>query len=367
MTTENGRHALVIGGSMTGLLTAQVLTRYFERVTILERDQLPTDPEHRQGVPQSRHLHVLLAKGAQVIESLFPGLLGELTKAGAFSFDLSSDALVRMRGHWMPRHELGVTGLNCSRVLLEGTIRQRLLAQPQVSICQGADVTTLLTDETQHQVIGVGLSWRRHAQHKGSDKIMADFVVDATGRQSRAPQWLSELGYETPQETVVNPHMGYASRRYKGIAADWQMLFVFAEPPDKPKGGAILKEEGDTWVATVVGFSKVYPPTDEEGFMAFAQEVAPELYQVLQQAEPISPISGYRRTENRWRHYERLSRWPENFVVMGDAACAFNPIYGQGMTAAAIGAEALDGLLQQRHGNTDRVSAPDAKAAYHSY
>jgi 2-polyprenyl-6-methoxyphenol hydroxylase-like FAD-dependent oxidoreductase len=178
--------------------------------------------------------------------------------------------------------------------------------------------------------------------------IDADLVVDASGRGSRAPQWLEQCGFRPPRETSVNAFLGYASRLYRpapDAARWWKGMYVQAAPPDHPRVGVILPVEGDLWHVTIGGAERQYPPADDSGFLEFARSLrTPFLHDAIRSAEPCSPIWSTRSTENRRRHYERL-RLPEGFVVAGDAACAFNPVYGQGMTTAAIGAEVLGACL----------------------
>jgi 2-polyprenyl-6-methoxyphenol hydroxylase-like FAD-dependent oxidoreductase len=175
--------------------------------------------------------------------------------------------------------------------------------------------------------------------------------VDASGRNSNASKWLNALGYAPPEETHINSHLGYASRIYERpewFDGDWKGLNVQAAPPLVTRGGALLPLEGNRWMVTLSGLGGDYPPTDEEGFMKFARSLrTPILYEAIKDAEPIGAISGYRDTENRRRHYEKLFRQPSNFLVTGDAACAFNPIYAQGMTSAALGAEVLEECLRK--------------------
>jgi 2-polyprenyl-6-methoxyphenol hydroxylase-like FAD-dependent oxidoreductase len=195
-------------------------------------------------------------------------------------------------------------------------------------------------------------------------EVGADLVVDASGRGSRAPDWLAALGYPRPPETTVKAFLGYASRWYTtppGWTADWQVLTVVATPPAGKRGGIIQTIDGHQWVVTLAGAARDHPPTDEEGFRTFARSLpSPELYQAIQQAEPISPIRGDRRTENRLRHYDRPGRWPAGFLVLGDAVCSLNPVYAQGMTVAALGALVLDRSLRRA---ADRFSTGSAVPA----
>ncbi len=188
--------------------------------------------------------------------------------------------------------------------------------------------------------------------------LLAALVVDASGRASRAPQWLRELGYTPPAETTINSLLGYASRWYhrpEEQSADRQGILINPRAPHQPRAGVLYPVEGQRWVVTLIGIGGIYPPTDEAGFLEFARALDdPAVYAAIKTAEPLTPIYGYRRTENRVRHYERLAAMPEGFVLLGDAVCAFNPVYGQGMTVAAMAAEALDEVLRQPGGG-DRV------------
>jgi flavin-dependent dehydrogenase len=213
-------------------------------------------------------------------------------------------------------------------------------------------VTGLLPAANGEAVAGVKVRHRKGSDAGKEEKIPADLVVDASGRNSGASRWLEELGYEPPEETVVDSHLGYASRLYERAedgSRDWKALLVQAAPPDITRGGVLYPIEGGRWIAGLSGVGGDYPPTDEEGFMAFARSLrTPMLYETIKDLKPVSPIHGYRATRNSRRHYEKLSRQPDNFLVTGDAACAFNPVYGQGMTTAAIGAETIEEALLER-------------------
>lgn len=348
------QQALVIGGSIAGLLTARVLADHFAQVTIIERDQLPTGPEFRAGVPQARHVHFLLLSGKAIIEQLFPGIVAELEAAGAVRLDWTQDCKIYSSPGWFLRFPAEYAMLGCSRVLLEWTIRQRLMSWANVRWMPGTEAIGLVADAQRSRVLGVRVRQRKPEAHEvgAKEELNADLVVDASGRDSRAPEWLKALGYAQPEEAVINGFAGYASRSYQSRAdlqADWRLLAVLNAYPVVKRGGLIFPIEDGRWLVTLVGVARDFPATDEAGFLAFAQSLqTSELYEALQQAKPLSGVTGYQRMENRWRHYERLARWPDGLVVIGDAVCAFNPIFGQGMTVAAQSAVALGQLLSRR-------------------
>lgn len=355
LALSSGRHALVIGGSIAGLLAARVLVNHFDRVTIVERDRFPEQPSPRQGVPQVSHVHVLLTQGERILEQLFPGIGAELTAAGAPAGDWIADWSVLGVWGWGPRFDSGLIGHMCSRNLLEWVLRRSLASYDHLQFLEESQVTELTTDVNKSKVTGVRLrssAIAMPAPQPQSMELATQLVVDATGRNSSVPEWLVALGYQPPQKTVINSFLGYASRWYQrpeGFNADWQGLSVASKPPDHRRGGVLYPVEGNRWVVTLGGIGRDYPPNDEAGFLDFTRSLrSPIIYEALKDAQPISPIYTYRGTENRLCHYEKLSRLPEGLVVLGDAVCAFNPVYGQGMTVAALGALTLDECLHQQ-------------------
>ena len=334
----------MVGGSMAGLLAARVLSDHFGRVTIIERDRFSEGPAPRRGVPQAHQLHVLLKRGKVILERHFPGLGEELIFAGAPVVDMANDLAWLTPAGWGTRFPSELVLIAFSRDLLDFSVRRRLAARGSVRFLEEHDVAGLLP--------GAGGVAGVRVRSRTSEEMRADLVVDAAGRGSRAPRWLEEVGYAPPEETAIDAHLGYASRLYgrpPNFRAGWQGVYVQVAPPDFTHGGVLFPIEGDRWMVTLVGGDRNYPPTDVAGFADFARSLrTPAIHEALEGAEPLTPVRRYRATENRRRHYERLSRMPDNFLITGDAACTFNPVYGQGMTTAALGAEALEACLLER-------------------
>jgi 2-polyprenyl-6-methoxyphenol hydroxylase-like FAD-dependent oxidoreductase len=348
-TAPLGRHAVVIGGSVGGLLAARALADHYARVTVLERDRLPDGSEPRKGTPQARHIHVLLTAGRRALERVFPGIVGDLIAAGAEDYDAVADTEWVTPAGLGVRFPSGLRLLGATRDLIEWGVRDRAAADGRIAIRTGVDVAGLRFDPSGARVTGLNLEDRTASG--AAEALDADLVVDAAGRGSRTPQWLEAGGYARPRETVVNGFLGYASRLVKppaGWTADWKTFLIQCAPPARTRGGVIAPVEGGRWIVTLAGGGKDYPPTDEDGFRAFARSLADRRFAAAYEAaEPLGPVVGTKSTENRVRHYEELSRRPEGLLVIGDAACAFNPVYGQGMSAAAIGAEVLGRCLTE--------------------
>lgn len=354
----NNHTAIVIGSSMAGLLSARVLADYFAQVIVVERDTLPKQPQTRAGVPQANHVHVLLTQGKRILNQLFPGIDTELKEAGAPRVEWTKECGFFGLWGWYPQVASDLVTYTCSRAFLEWLVHNRLLSFDNVKFLEKTQVRQLLSDNQNYQVRGVKLY---HADEYQEEELIADLVVDASGRNSQVPNWLKSMGYQAPEKTVINSFLGYSTRWYEipqDSELDCQVILVAYKPPYEKRGGVLFSVEGNCWAVTLSGIAKEYPPTDDEAFLEYARSLRnSSIYDAIKDAKPISKIYSYRRTENRWYHYEKLARLPEGLVMIGDAVCAFNPVYGQGMTTAALGAFTLQKCLQKQFNNSSNKVA----------
>ena len=345
-TTPLGEHALVIGGSMAGLLAARALSEHFAAVTIVERDHLPDGPEQRKGVPQARHVHAFWAGGLAAVERMLPGLRAELLAEGAVPLGMPTDmAWLTPADRWTRQFEATQEIVSASRTMLEWVVRRRVRALPHVHFLPEQEITGLLLDE-RRDVRGASVRDRRSGEHLD---LTADLVVDASGRGSALPDWLAAHGLATPKETIVDGFLGYATRVFETPEdphRGWKAAYVQPSAPHHSRGGILFPVEGNRWVLTLIGANRDYAPTDEEGFLEFARSLRdPIIHDAISSAVPASPIAGFRRTGNRRRHYEKTAL-PGRLLAIGDSLCAFNPVYGQGMTVAAKEVEAMAETLR---------------------
>lgn len=361
MTRMLGQRAVVVGASVAGLLASRALSEHFDEVVVLDSDEIEDGPVVHKSVPQGYHLHALLQGGLRVLSSLYPAFTEDLKQLGATRIAIGRDAAWYLpngkaytpTGSARTTFDSGLEGYCASRGLLEFVIRQRTAASPNIRFEYRRTVRELICRDGIIRGVRCG----------NMRAIECDIVVDATGRGHRARRWLAAIGYPAPEETIIGLDTAYSTanfRRPENYSGE-PLVFITGPAPHFTRRGYVITIENGTLLVSLIGRFGDYPPTDRDGFLGFASELHSDLaYRIIKDGEQLTPIAHHRFVGSAQRHYERMARWPKGFLVIGDALCHFNPIYAQGMSAAAIQAEILREILSEY---TERSQSLDGIAA----
>ncbi|GHH70089.1 hypothetical protein GCM10018793_03590 [Streptomyces sulfonofaciens] len=341
-TVRAHTHAIVLGGGLAGTLAAAALVPHLDRVTVVERHPLPDGPAERRGVPQARHAHLLWSGGVRAVESLLPGITRRWLAVGARRIGVPDELVTMSAQGWLRRGPQRQYLITCSRDLLDWVVRERVLAHERVTLAPHGRAVGLLGGVTR--VTGVRV---RDEDSGRETEMRADFVVDATGRGSQAERWLAGIGLYGVRERTVDSGLAYATRIFRAppdAPADFPLINVQADHrmPQPGQTATLVPIENHRWLVTLSGTRGGEPPADASCFVDFARGVRhPIVGDLIAHAEPEGPVYCSHSTANRRRYFERLPRWPDGFIVLGDALATFNPLYGHGMSVAAHGAVAL--------------------------
>ena len=343
MSKKRLSHSIVLGGSAAGLLAARVLADNAERVTLVERDPLPDAPVHRKGTPQSRHANNVLPRAAAILEEWFPGIVQELRRAGAVS--VSDAARIVIRGIRYARTRGAPATLLLTRPLLDAALRARVSALPNVTVLSGTEASGLITD-AKRNVAGVYLD-----TGSGEQPLKGDLVVDAMGRGSRGRSWLAALGYEPPDATEISVNVHYSTRLFERGDSDLNgdHLVLISPTVDNARGAVAFAVEDGRWLVTLFAYGGVRPARDLAGFRDFAASLAADDIAVLvSRARPVDEGFQFGYPSALLRRYDRLRALPDGYIALGDSLCQLNPSYGQGITSAALQAQALGRAVAAR-------------------
>lgn len=341
------KKAIIVGGSIAGLASAKALAPYFDKITIFDADEIKDAEEARKGTPQASHVHGLLKGGGDALTSLFPKLPEKLVEAGAVSADFCQDVRWYLNERWMPRFPGSLPIFFQTRPVLERCIREEARKLDNLEVLSHRRILDYKLDPTKKRVIAAVVT-----RKDGTEEIVeADFFVDTCGRGSFLSKWLSENGFGTVQEKRITVNLGYASclmELPEDPERDWSSLLIYPKGPDEIRGSTLVKVEKNRWMLTLAGYHHDHPPADIEGFLEFARTLPkPDIYNAVKDARIVSPISLHKFPHGHWREYDKLPRFPLGLLPVGDTIASLNPLFGQGMSAAALSAQSLGQLVQE--------------------
>ena len=350
---KNGSRAIVVGASISGLLTGSVLKKYFDEVILIDKEELNAGPNPRKAVPQGNHTHAILTPTIKMLKKYLPEVMENLRAAGAQLADAGENWRFHVHGNYLSNGKAGQALIGSTRPFFEHHVRQTVADMPGLEILTATTFKSWLTTADGKGVSGIVVDDRQ-----GERELTADLFVDARGQASGICSELATLGYDRPPEEEVQVDLGYTSRLYRHdqYKADWSLLTIYPSPPRSWSGGLIEKVENDKWIVTQFGYFGDHAPADEKGFMQHAQNLdVPLVAEFLEKGSPISDFETFGTRICRMRRFEKLASFPDRLLVVGDAVCSLNPIYGQGMTKAAKEADHLGDSLESHYASNNSI------------
>ena len=350
--TRQGR-AVIVGASVAGLLAGRVLADYFDEVVLVDKEGLDQGPVPRKAVPQGNHIHGILTPTFHILKRFLPELIDDLVDGGAHLFDGGRDWRFHVYGNFLTNGETGQKLIGSTRPFFEDHLRRRVASITNIEIRAEHRFKNWVPGNDNRRVEGIIVS-----NAAGEVELGADLIVDARGRASTLSKELQELGYEAPAEEVVGVDLGYTSRLYRArdFSPDWNLLILNPSAPQSWTGGLIEKVENEQWIVTQFGYFGDHAPADDDGFLERARSLAvPDIADFLAIAEPVSDFRRFDMRQCKMLRFEELDAFPDRVLVIGDAVCSLNPIYGQGMTKAAREAGHLWDSLSDHLKQTDSI------------
>jgi 2-polyprenyl-6-methoxyphenol hydroxylase-like FAD-dependent oxidoreductase len=353
-----GRHAIVVGAGIGGLAAAKALSSFFEAVTMLERDALPSEPIARIGTPQARQIHVLLRGGLDALNGLFPEFEAELERAGAVRVRVGSEARLELPGFDpFPRRDLGFDFLSMTRPLLESVVRRLVQRESNIALKARCRVTGFLETPGKDAVTGV----RYERLDGGGDELAADFIVDASSRGALTLDLLDRVGLPRPEETEIGIDLRYATAMFKipsRAPSDWRAV-LHRPAAQRGRGGLLVPVENNCWQVNLTALHGEPVPESAADFIAFAKTLRTQtIHDAIAGTTPVGPIYRFAFPSSLRRRFEALKCFPDRLLPLGDVICRFNPAFGQGMSVAAQEAGALKRLIESRSSGPHPLKGP---------
>lgn len=355
-----GRRAVVIGAGMGGLAATAAVAPYFDTVTVVERDALPDAPVQRLGALQGRHVHALLVGGQRALESLMPGFTEALIAGGGVATRANIDAWVEMPGYDpFPRRDFGWLGYWASRPLLEFTAR-RQAERANVEFRARCRARSLEADAAGERIAAVHVE----GDDGASERLAADLVIDASAGAGPTLRLLESLGRPAPRTRAIGVDFAYATAVFDippDASDEWKFVLTQGKAPESVRGALLGPLEHGRWILSAGGRAEDAPPSDPDGFMAYLQGLrTPTIYNAVRGAKRVGDVARYGFRESVWRRFHDDQGLPSGLVPFADSICRFNPVYGQGMTVAALEGVLLARLLAEHAGSDDAPAAAGA-------